>query len=151
LDLHQRDATGAVELDDAHPVRIRCQDSARGGLWCDTRIVDLQGIACRNEATLFVVAARRSQVMSAHDAYPELAFEIDAEVLGDLQVLGRHRSTVSNIRVVAHRRLTDHPGGTAMVVSADVTMAGPTTRCCRSMADPDRTRQVVGPSPQSTF
>jgi hypothetical protein len=81
LGLDQRDAAGAVELDDPAPLRV-----GRETVFAlDDGRVDLARVALSDQAPALVVLARPPEVVTAAVAGPalRLGVEVEVEVLGD--------------------------------------------------------------------
>ena len=90
LDLKQRGAGRAIELDDPAPVGVRRE----AVLAFDDGRVDFARIPMGDQAALLVGVTRVAQIVSAALAHPPLAFEVDLEVLGDAS---RHVSQASSM------------------------------------------------------
>src|SRR5271167_704755 len=135
LRLHLCPAAGTVELDDSAPAWI----GREAELAVDASGIDVSRIAVVEEQPALVVLTRGTDRVLAHRACPALGLEVDVQILGDVHPRAhacpfpsklRRSAPCSSIRSV-------QPGGTAHVVVAESTNAGPRS----SVPRPSRSRE----------
>src|SRR5450631_2646798 len=138
LRLHLCPAAGTVELDDSTPAGI----GSEAELAVDASGIDVSRIAVVEEQPALVVLPRGADRVIAYRACPALGLEVDVQVLRDVHPRAHACPFQSKLRRSAPCSSTTsvQPGGTAHVVVAESTSAGP----CSSAPLPSRSREWTG-------
>src|SRR5262249_54463381 len=118
LGLDLREAAGAVELDDPHPVRV----GRERVLGVAQRLVDLARVALVDLARRLVAPARGAEGVIAVAAARALAVECEVEVLRDSDA---GHQLASKIALLNPSMRTLQPCGTVQVLVSDSSRVGP--------------------------